>query len=118
MTVFADLQTLLEGLGFKVFSVKKLDSVNQAIVYRSISQKMIGSMSGQVGLKVERIQLSHYSIKESTLKTMVLATERALGYYDSSSFTAIPLDSKIEGFDTSTSTFYSFRDYFLIYKET
>lgn len=115
MTVFSDLQTLLETLGYKVFSVKKVDTVKQAIVYKSISQRVFGSMSGNAGLKTERIQVSCFAANERALKTMTSAVEDLLSFYSVSSLTILPIESKIEGFDPNTSTFYCFRDFYLIY---
>lgn len=117
MTMFNDLETLLTGLGYKVFPVKKVDSVNQAIVYKSISQRMIGSHNGQSDVKIERVQISHFALRADTLQAMVKATEDALGYHNGTDFTSIPLESKIESFDEKTSTFFSFRDYMIVYKE-
>ena len=54
MTVFSDLQTVLETTGSKVFANKKLDSVKQAVVYKSIGQRIVGSMSGDSGLRIEK----------------------------------------------------------------
>lgn len=115
MSAFDDLETLLTNLGHKVFANKKLDTVKTAIVYRSISQKIIGSMSGQGGLNIERVQISCYAIKESTLRTMEKDVEDALAFYDSSTLTIIPTESKIEGYDDSRSTFFIHRDFYLIY---
>jgi hypothetical protein len=117
MTVFSDLDTVLKATGYKVFANKKLDSVKTAIVYKSISQKIVGSMSGYAGIKIERVQISCFAIAQATLVTMEKAVEDALAYYNASAFTSIPTESKIEGFETGTSTFYCFRDYMIIYKE-
>lgn len=115
MTIYNTLETTLSNLGYKVFAIKKLDSVKTAIVYNVISSRIIGSMSGSSTLCIERIQINHYAINENTLKTMVSAVEHALAYHDEASFTSIPTETKIEGFDTQTSTFYSFRDYMFTY---
>lgn len=116
MTVFSDLQTVLETTGSKVFANKKLDSVKQAVVYKSIGQRIVGSMSGDSGLRIERVQVSCYAIKEDTLQTMTRAVELLLAYYNTL-FTSIPIETKVEGFDDTTSTFFSHRDFYLIYKE-
>lgn len=111
MTVYDTLNTTLTNLGYKVFPIKKLDSVKTAITYNVISSRIIGSMSGSSTLCIERIQINCYAIAENTLKNMVTAVEHALAYHDEASFTSIPTETKIEGFDKDTSTFYSFRDY-------
>jgi len=115
MTVFSDLQTLLETTGSKVFANKKLDSVKTALVYQSIGQRIIGSMSGSSGLTIERVQVSSYAINATTLHTMAIAVEKALAYYTSASLTIIPTEQKQEGFNKDTSTFFSHRDFYLIY---
>jgi hypothetical protein len=115
MTVFSDLQTVLETTGSKVFANKKLDSVKTALVYKSIGQRIIGSMSGNAGLNIERLQVSCFATNETTLQNMASTVEQLLAFYNSSSFTSIPTESKIEGFDTNTSTFFSYRDFYLIY---
>jgi len=117
MTVFSDLQTVLEGTGYKVFANKKLDSVKTALVYQSIGQRIIGSMSGNSGMKIERVQISSFAINENTLQTMAKAVEQTLAYYNTL-FTSIPTESKVEGFDENTSTFFSHRDFYLIYQES
>lgn len=117
MTVFTDLETLLTGLGYKVFATKKLDTVKTAIVYSSISQRIVGSMSGRSDMKIERVQVSCYAITNATLKAMELAVENTLSFYDSSNLTIFPTENKVEGFDEATSTFFIHRDYFVQYKE-
>lgn len=116
MTVFDDFKTLLETTGSKVFATKKVDSVKQAIVYRPISQKIYGSMSGRADLKSDRVQVSCFAVTEPSIKKMERTVENLLSFY-SGSFVCTPTESKVEGFDDTTSTFYSHRDYFVMYKE-
>jgi len=116
MIVFSDLQTVLETTGSKVFANKKLDSVKTAIVYQSIGQRIVGSMSGDSGLRIERVQVTCCAINETTLQNMAKTVENTLAFYNTL-FTSIPTESKVEGFDENTSTFFSHRDFYLIYKE-
>jgi hypothetical protein len=116
MTIYTDLQSALEATGHKVFSIKKLDTVKTAIVFKSISQRAYGSHSGSAGLRTERIQVSCFATTDAALKEMVEDVETALAWRNITAFTSIPTESKIEGFDEKTSTFYSFRDYLITYK--
>lgn len=115
MTVFSDLETILTGLGYKVFAGQRLESVKTCITYKSVSQKIIGSMSGDAHMRIERVQLSFYALKANALQTMIKTVEDALAYYSTSTLTIIPTESKVDSYDEATSSFASYRDFYLIY---
>ncbi len=117
MTVFNDFKALLETTGSKVFANKKLDTVKQAVVYKSIGEQIVGSQSGNSGLSIERVQVSCYAINIDSLHSMSKAVKTLLSFYDSGSLTSIPAQTKVEGYDEATSTYFVHEDFFLIYKE-
>lgn len=116
MTDIYAFQTALETLGYKTFYGKKLDTVKQAILWNTVGHKIYGSMSGKTDLQTERIQVTCFALSGSALIKMVNDVETLLAYYNSS-FTSIPLDSKVDRFDIPTSTYYSYQDYYVTFNK-